>query len=203
MTSPLDPLMQLVRWLRPGGNGTGLSRQISVQLSSGAHGERTRVSIDHRIPGDADEGRPGLRITTKEQKLFRAHFDREVRDAANSASHERGRRMYCIDVSRQEVIAVLTYHIDDRAQFPVLITTIGQRIDGDADMTRLSRAAAALLKQYVHQIAQKIGRGGFVDFDNGDAAAESELKTLGFRRGPKVDGRRPSGTMWRQDALSE
>lgn len=161
------------------------------------------MAIDHRVPGDADEGRPGLRITTKDQKLFRAHFDREVREVANTASHERGRRLFCIEMSRQEVVAVISYHIDDRGHFPVLITSIGQRIDGDTDLIRVSRLAAALLKQYVHEIAEQIGRGGSVDFDNGDPSAETELKVLGFRRGPKVDGRRPSGTMWRQDALSD
>lgn len=203
MSNPVNPLLQLVRSLWPGGNGAGLSGQITVQVASGAHGERTKVSIDHRVPGDAEEGRPGLRVTTKDQKLFRTHFDREVREVAHTASHERGRRLFCVEMSRQEVVAVITYHIDDRGHFPVLITSIGQRIDGDADLIRVSRAGAALLKQYVHNIAGQIGRGGCVDFDNGDPSAEAELKALGFRRSPKVDGRRPSGTMWRQDALSD
>jgi hypothetical protein len=203
MPNPVNPVVALFRSLWPGGNGGSLSAQINIRFVDDARGERTRVSIDHRIPSDADDAGPGFRVTTKDQMLFSNHFHRSVRETVGRASLQRGRRLFFIDLARTEVIATLSYHLDDNAQLPLLITAIGQRIDGDANLIDRSRAAAALLKQYVHEIAKSVGRPSWVDYDNGDPKAEPELKRLGFRRAPKVEGRRPSGTMWRQDAPPE
>jgi hypothetical protein len=179
-----------------------LARHIHVELLSASHGERTKVRIDHRIPADAEAGRPGLRVTTNSRTLFRAHFDSKVRKKMTARAHERGRRLYCEDLDRAQVLAVLTYHIDERGDVPILITSIGQRADavGNPQLTQSSRFCAALLKQYVHAISAKLGRGPYLDYDSGSREEEPELERLGFKPAPRVEGRRPGGKMWRQDA---
>lgn len=193
-----------MRWIHDQRKSLNLPKQVGVTRQAGAQGERTTVEIDHRIP--PSEGAPrGWRITTKRQRLFEAHFGSEIRDRAKRATASgRGRAIYCIDFELNEVVALLTYHLDENVQHPLLLTAIGYRADAEEGTTLAdrSRAGACLLKQYAHEIAAKTGRGGCVDIVEDRPDLTEELKALGFRTAPRLKGVRPSGRRWRQDALS-
>lgn len=191
------------RLRRSGANA--LASQVTVASSRAAHGERTSVRIDHRLREPGSRGaRVRWRITTRDQFLPRAHFARAAREKINAASLDRGRRIYCVDLESQQVMAALSYHLDDREHWPLLLTALALRIDEDAtaDLFEESRALGWLLKQYVHAIGEKVGRAGYVDMDAPDRRdVVDELMRLGFRNAPRVDGLNPSGRHLRQDAI--
>ncbi len=178
-----------------------LSEHVHIRGQERARRQETVVEIDHLIPSDEHAVR-GWRVTTKDQRLFRAHFHAKARDEIKCASQERGRRLFCIDRERQEVMAAISYHLDDDRSMPLLLTAIALRIDvaGPAALYNQSRAAALILKQYAHEIARRTGRGAYVDIDASPAAA-NELARLGFRKAPQVRGFRVSGLHLRQDPL--
>lgn len=183
-----------------------LGRQVTIAAGETAFGERTAISVDHLVPDDRSAGHARWRVTTRNQFLPRAHFDERARARINTAAAERGRRLYCIDLATQEVMAALAYHLDDRPQRPVLLTALAFRLDagGSAELFRESRGCARLLKQYVHAISARTARGGFVDVDAPDRAdVLAELDLLGFRRAPRVKGFEPGGVHLRQTAAAE
>ena len=200
----IDLMVEIRRWLHDARTNLNLRAHVHITKSGTVHGERTTVQIDHRIPGPRSGRRARWRITTKAQRLFKVHFHIDVREEVNAASTQRGRVLYCIDLDRQEVVAVLSYHIDDKSHFPVLLTVIGMRIDGrtDDDLTDSSRGGALILKQYAHEIARRLGRGAFLDIDaSNDSQVLAELNALGFRNAPQVKDLRISGTHLRQDSI--
>ena len=154
-------------------------------------------------PSRAREVDAAFRVTTREQFLPRAHFDRSIREIVNRAAIERGRRIYAIELRSQEIMAVLSYHLHDSPARPLLITALGTRADVNAppDLHARSLALVWLLKQYAHAISNRTKRGGYVDMD---AANRPEviavLRQLGFRDAPRVTGFSPSGRHLRQDA---
>lgn len=164
------------------------------------------MSIDHRLPDPLRGDRAAFRVTTREQLLPRAHFDRSVRETVNRASSERGRRIYAIELRSQEVLAALSYHLHDHQSRPLLITALGTRSDVNTagDLYARSLALVWLLKQYAHAISASTERGGFVDMD---AANQPDviavLRQLGFRDAPRVSGFSPSGRHMRQDAIDQ
>jgi hypothetical protein len=180
-----------------------LARQVAVETGETAYGERTVIRIDHRIPDVATARRARWRITTHAQALPREKFDERGRARIGSASAERGRRLYCIDLDSEEVMAALAYHLDDRPGRPLLLTAIAFRIDTDEspELRLQSRVCLGLLKQYVHAISARIGRGGFVDVDAPDRAdVLRALGLLGFRPAPHVKHFEPGGVHMRQAA---
>ena len=195
----MDVLAAILAWLTQARDDLDLGRQVHVDISGG----ETVVRVDHRIPAVEGTGE-GWRVTTRKQHLPRVHFDLRVRQTINSASLERGRRLYCIDSACDEVLAAMSYHVDARRHFPVMLTAIGLRMDEGArsDLYDRSRGAALLLKQYVHEIARQIGRGGHVDIDADGVDALRDLGGLGFQRAPRVRGMRVSGRHLRQLPLS-
>jgi hypothetical protein len=84
---------------------TGLQAAVRIKRTDTAYGQRTIVSIDHRLPEPGRGGHAAFRVTTREQFLPRAHFDRSVRETVNCAAGERGRRIYAIELSSQEIYA--------------------------------------------------------------------------------------------------
>lgn len=177
---------------------------VTIKTSGTAYGERTVVRIDRRLPEGSRGGRAAFRVTTREQFLPRAHFNRSVREIVNRAAVERGRRIYAIELSSQEVMAVLSYHLHDSPGRPLLITALGTRADADGppDLYARSLALVWLLKQYAHAISERAGRGGHVDMDAANRPdAIAVLRQLGFRDAPRVSGFSPSGRHLRQDAV--
>lgn len=194
----LDVLGGIIEWISRSKPTWSLDQQVHVELRRG----QTFVRVDHRIPPD-EHIEAGWRVTTHKQLLPSVHFPSGARATINGASDERGRRLYCIDQASDEVIAAMSYHVDEDARMPVLLTAIGLRVDAGAlpDLYDRTRGAVLLLKQYVHEIARQLGRGAHVDIDIGDPEVIKDLEFLGFKRAPRVRGLRPSGTHLRQQPL--
>jgi hypothetical protein len=190
-----DSLEQLTRWLTENRQEINVAGQVTIRQSATAHGERTVVSIDHRLAGPSPR-HPGWRISTKRTDLPGGHFSSLAMHYLKSADHQRGRTIYCHDNARGEVIAAMTYHIDERPTWPVFITMIGLRTDFkvDVDLRNRTLGAAYLLKQYVHAISGAIGRGGDVHIEIPGHDTDLYATELGFRRAAKIKGLRVSGT---------
>jgi hypothetical protein len=199
-----EPLDVLARWLIQERAALDISAQVIVHETGSAHGTRTVVEIDHRLscPLEAHEG---WRVSTKPTFLFREHFSSQARHYLKTAEPGRGRTIYCHEPSVGEVVAALSYHVDDNERMPVLLTTIGLRIDTDmnAFLGYRTLAGALVLKQYVHAVAEKIGRGGYVNFDLANPAHEALARKLGFRPAPKIKGFRTGGLHLRQPAAGD
>jgi hypothetical protein len=181
-----------------------IAAQVNVRELERGGGPRTVVTIDHRLHCRVEIHSAGWRVSTKPTFLPAAHFSSHARHLLKTATAERGRTLYCHDLLSNEVIAALSYHIDQRSHFPVLITAIGLRIDcgSNAFLVYRSVAGALLLKQYVHAIAMKIGRGDFVDLDLAEGPSPALMSDFGFRAAPAVKGFRPGGKHLRQDAMA-
>jgi hypothetical protein len=204
---PSDPSLDRLRsQLSAAQQPANIQAAVTLKTMGTAYGERTVVRIDHRLPEPGRGDYAAFRVTTREQFLPRAHFDRSVREIVNRAVVERGRRIYAIELSSQEVMAVLSYHLHDSPGRPLLITALGTRADADGtpDLYARSLALVWLLKQYAHTISKRTERGGYVDMD---AANRSDviavLRRLGFRDAPRVSGFNPSGRHLRQDAVGQ
>jgi hypothetical protein len=142
-------------------------------------------------------------VTTRPQFLPQSHFDERARARIATASAPRGRALHCIDLDSGQVIAALAYHVDDRPGRPILLTALAMRIDDDGpcELFRASRACVALLKQYVHAIAARLGRASHLDIDAPRRAEVlRELAWLGFRPAPRLSGFEPGGVHLRQFA---
>jgi hypothetical protein len=189
-----DPLQKLAEWL----GQSRTARQIAKQVTVRSGRARTEVAIDHRLscPLAAHDG---WRVSTKPTFLPLAHFSSYARACLKTA--DSGRTIYCHDRGTGEVIGALSYHIDERAHMPVLITAIGLRTDAGQNGFLIYRTLAAVLvaKQYVHVLAAKIGRGGYVDIDLADRTQVPLMRRLGFRKAPNVRNFRPAGTHLRQE----
>jgi hypothetical protein len=198
----MDVLANIRAWFTGEREALDLARQVHVTSHGTAYGERTTLHIDHRIP-DVVGAQEGWRITTDHQHLPRVHFHPRARAKINAASQERGRRVYCIDLASAEVVAAMSYHLDNRRKFPLMLTAIGLRMDEGApeDLYDASRGAAFLLKQYLHELAAQVGRAGYVDIDADGVTALRNLSDLGFVRAPRVKGLRESGRRMRQHPL--
>lgn len=96
-------------------------------------------------------------------------------------------------------MAAISYHLDDRPSFPLLLTAIALRVDEGDELHDQSRAAAQILKGYAHEIARQMGRGSHVDIDASPYAVP-DLTVLGFSKAPRVKSLRVSGTHLRQPA---
>ncbi len=201
---PSDPPLDRLRSQLSAQEPATIQGAVTLKTSGTAYGERTVVRIDHRLPEPGRGGRAAFRITTREQYLPRAHFDRSVREIVNRAAAERGRRIYAIELRGQEVMAVLSYHLHDSPGRPLLITALGTRADANAapDLYARSLALVWLLKQYAHAISEHTKRGGYVDMDAANRPdVIAVLRQLGFRDAPRVSGLSPSGRHLRQDAI--
>jgi hypothetical protein len=194
-----DPLDLLARWLTE--KRAMISRQVTIRKSEGAYGKRTEVAIDHRLSCDLP-GHGGWRISTKPTFLSQHRFGSWARHHLKTAHDGRGRAIYCHDLSAAEVVAGMSYHIDDNTRIPVLVTMIALRtdIDGNASLRYGTLSGALVVKQYVHVIADRIGRGGSVDLDLAERKHEPYARELGFRKAPNVKGFRPGGVHLRQPA---
>ncbi len=92
---PHDPLLDRLRASTP----PGIQAAVKIKAAGTAYGERTIVRIDHRLPEPSRGAHAIFRVTTHEQFLPRAHFDRTVRETVNRAALERGRRIYAIELN--------------------------------------------------------------------------------------------------------
>jgi hypothetical protein len=197
-----DSLELLARWLIDQRASIDISGHVTVRERLGAEGTRTVVAIDHLLSCPLG-GYDGWRISTKPTFLPREHFSSQARHLLKTAEPGRGRAIYCHDRSAAEVVAGLSYHIDDNRAFPVLITTLAFRTDVErnAYLRHRTLVGAFILKQYVHAVSARIGRGGHVDMDLAARNHEVYARELGFRNAPRVKGLRCGGLHLRQEAL--
>jgi len=196
-------LDRLARWLIDQRATIDIPGHVTVRTAAGAYGMRTTVAIDHLLSCPL-EAHDGWRISTKPTFLPREHFSSQARHFLKTAAPGRGRAIYCHDRSALEVVAGLRYHVDDNSGFPVLITAIAYRTDiaSNAYLRQRTLGGAFILKQYVHAVSEKIGRGGHVDLDLPARNDEPYARELGFRKAPKVKGLRPGGLHLRQKPLA-
>ena len=123
-----------------------------------------------------------------------------------TAEHGRGRTIYGMDHGLEdEVVAALSYHLDERRSWPLFITAIGFRIDFPENVVLRRRTieAAFLLKQYAHAIAALTGRGSDVHVEVPPTAGTRYAEELGFVKAARLKGLRSSGTHMRQPALGD
>jgi hypothetical protein len=196
-----DPVDELARWLAKPAQLASIRAQVTLRGASSAHGPRTTVAIDHKLLCPIDPYGAWL-ITTRPTLLPRAHFSSRATSLLPTREPRRGRTIYCHDLSRDEVTAVLGYHIDARPHLSVLVTAIAFReaISADPQLPAVTLAAVLVLKHYAHAIAHLAGRGGHLDLDLADGNREQHARRLGFRTAPRVRGFRPGGKHLRQPA---
>jgi hypothetical protein len=194
-----DLLEPLAGWLN--GRRDAISSQVTVRKDRGAYGLRSTVAIDHRLLCDLD-AHTGWRVSTQPTFLSQHQFSSLACHYLKTADAGRGRAIYCHDLSAGEVVAAISYHLDQKPSLPVLVTMIGLRTDsGQSAFLRDRTLAGALVtKHYIHAIADKAGRGGYVDLDLAERKHEAITQLLGFRRAPRVKGFRPGGSHLRQPA---
>lgn len=194
-----DPLNRLSTWLIDVFDQ--IRDQVHVRTVERGVGARTAVTVDHRLacPLDAHDG---WRVSTRPTFLPLQHFSSQARHYLKTADGASGRTLYCHDLSLGEVVAALSYHLDEDPRLPVLITAIGLRTDAgtNAFLTYRSLAGALVAKQYVHVVAAKTDRGGFVDIDLAERSNEPLMRRLGFRPASRIKGFRPGGVHLRQPA---
>lgn len=153
---------------------------------------RMPLSINHLIPA-AGGGRVRYRITTDYQVLPETFFGRRVRKGINTASLERGRAIYCLDVASDDVLAALSCHVPDRGRL-VIRTLAVRRDEGEPELWKRSRLDVVICKAYLHVFAAKIGRTAELLYDADTQEAANEATTfLGFRLAGRVTEIRPSG----------
>lgn len=201
-----ESLDYLANWLILQRATIDIDGQIAITKRTTAEGERTIVAIDHLLSCPLP-GRPGWRVTTKPTYLPTRHFhSTAAHTLKTSAEHGRGRTIYCMDHGLDdEVVAALSYHLDERRSWPLFITAIGFRVDfpENAVLRRRTVEAAFLLKQYAHAIAALTGRGDDVHAEVPPNAVVRYAQELGFVKAARLKGLRSSGTHMRQPPLAD
>lgn len=196
----------MIRWLIDQRKAIDIERKIAIAKGTRSAGELTIVTIDHRVSCSLP-GRSGWHVITKRTFLPASHFHSAALQKLNTAAdHGRGRTIYCLDCGfDDEVVAALSYHIDDHRSWPLFITAIGFRIDfpANAVLRRRTLEAAFLLKQYVHAIAALTGRRQDVHADVPPNAVTRYAEELGFRKAPRLKRLRASSTLMRQQPLGD
>lgn len=151
---------------------------------------KTHVTIDHTIPVSSPDG-ARWRITTTPQYLPKEWFHQGARLKIEKASTDRGRAIYCIDVTRGggEVVAALSYHVDSNTRYPLIVTAIAFRKDRP-ELWQESRVAAWIAKRYVHALARKLRRHAHLDFASDSHRPAEDVPSIGFREVPPPPDRR-------------
>lgn len=180
----------VLAWLRSEEND--ISRQVSVKEGRRAGGPRTVLSVDHILRSGVQH-LPSFRISTKPTKLPRKQFPSYSLWKIHATHAEgKGRALYCHDLDAMEVVAALSFHIES-GSWPLFVTAMASRTD-TFDRRYLqfrSESGLLILKQHLHILSAKLGRGGDVDIlvDPGEAAELA--RSLGFRSASALPGLRP------------
>lgn len=176
--------------------GAGIERAVRVQRAATAEGPRTIVSVEHWLPHlpFAHRGAARWRITTERHELDPRHFKGSVRkQVRRQLKKKRGRVLFCVDQRRDEVLAVVGFHVDPLASAPIIVTVVGYRIDSDSDITNRSIACAGWLLAYLHVVAQKERRPAELGYEANSQAEVDEVEPIGFRHAGPPAGFRPLG----------
>jgi hypothetical protein len=162
----------------------GLAAAVRVKTNGG-----TRITIEDTIPRAPFRRRGrGWRITTSSHFLRRDHFPNETarRGVAYNDQKARGRTLYCVSAAergsqaRGQVVAALSWHVDERRDAPILITNLVIRGDS-ADARSLSLAAAAWMLAYLLEVAVRTGRPEEIGVEIDTQPNADDLRATGFR----------------------
>ena len=162
----------------------GLAAAVRVKTNGG-----TSITIEGTIPRAPFRRRGrGWRITTNSHFLRRDHFPNETarRGVAYNDQKARGRTLYCVSAAehgseaRGQVVAALSWHVDERTQAPILITNLAVRGD-DADARALSLAAAAWMLAYLLEVAARTGRPAEIGVEIDTQPNADDFRAIGFR----------------------
>jgi len=162
----------------------GLAAAVRVKTNGG-----TRITIEDTIPRAPFRRRGrGWRITTSSHFLRRDHFPNETarRGVAYNDQKARGRTLYCVSAiergshARGQVVAALSWHVDERSAAPILITNLVIRGDS-ADARSLSLAAAAWMLAYLLEVAARTGRSEEIGVEIDTQPNVDDFRAISFR----------------------
>lgn len=165
-----------------------LSRQFQITEMHGS----TIVELDH-VDGN-------YRFTTSGEFLPRAqfgslkavkHINEKLRHRAGGV--KKGRVIFCIDLTRREVMAAIAYHLPRNTRDPLLITAFAVRSESES-LKDESLSMTFLTKRYLHALARRLRRESFVDFVADDRTLGMDLGLLGFVPPPDIGS---DGEEWR------
>jgi hypothetical protein len=120
--------------------------------------------------------------------LSPTHFSDETarRGIAHNDQKARGRTLYCVSAAehgsheRGQVVAALSWHVDERKSAPILITNLAIRGDS-LDARTLSLAAAAWTLAYLLEVAAQTGRPDEVGVEIDTQPNREDFRAIGFR----------------------
>jgi hypothetical protein len=162
----------------------GLAAAVRVRTNGG-----TSIKVEDSIPRAPFRRRGrGWRITTTSHFLRRDHFPDETarRGVAHNDQKARGRTLYCVSAAehgshaRGQVVAALSWHVDERKSAPILITNLAIRGDSP-DARGLSLAAAAWTLAYLLEVAAQTGRPDEVGVEIDTQPNREDFRAIGFR----------------------
>jgi hypothetical protein len=162
----------------------GLAAAVRIKTNGG-----TRITIEDTIPRAPFRRRGrGWRITTSAHFLRRDHFPNETarRGVAYNEQKARGRTLYCVSAgergshARGQVVAALSWHVDERAPAPILVTNLVVRGDS-AEARALSLAAAAWMLAYLLEVAARTGRPEEIGVEIDTQPNAGDFRAVGFR----------------------
>lgn len=167
----------------------GLEGAVRVSWEDG----KTEVEIDDVMPRLPFRGREaGWRATTKPLLLRSDHFPETTarRGIHFNDGKDRGRTLYLShipprrerreDSYRGQLVAALSWHVDDDPAAPLIVTNLAIRGDTAAH-TDLSRAGAGWLMAYLLEIARLTGRLHEIGVEIAKQPNDADFAAVGFR----------------------
>jgi hypothetical protein len=163
----------------------GVAAAVRLRTNGG-----TSIRVEDTIPRAPFRKRGrGWRITTASHFLRRDHFLDETarRGVAYNDQKARGRTLYCVSAAehgssseRGQVVAALSWHVDERRNAPLLITNLVIRGDSP-DARSLSLAAAAWMLAYLLEVAAQTGRPDEIGVEIDTQPNSDDFRAIGFR----------------------
>ena len=158
---------------------TGIRDAIRISVARRRDADDTHITVHHRIPDvHGRSTRARWLITTNAARINPRVFTNAAEVNRRFAEQ---RAIRCVDLQTMTTTAAIAYHLDPVARLPVLITAIA--VNRDARLVQQSYASAAIIKQYLHHIGQRLGRRGVVSiFASTPERAARYIAALRFRR---------------------
>jgi hypothetical protein len=165
-----------------------IQQALHVRVVQQATGPWTQVTLGQvHVPGADEERGPRFLLTTElAVRLSPSLFDRGLAGKINQASREKGRAVFAVDLTLNEVVAAIAYHIPEDSSSPLLITALAPRSDAAAPV---GRACVPMLKACLHELGTYLGRGGQLGLRPGGAPIDEAQQLFGFRPAPRGTGR--------------
>jgi hypothetical protein len=155
----------------------------------------TYVDVDDDVPRlPFNRRRPGWKASTASVLLRSDQFPERTatRGIHFNDGKDRGRTLYLRHNPqgerrersyRGQIVAALSFHIDEDSNAPVLVTNLAIRGDSD-EHTALSRAAGGWLMAYLLEVARQDGRPNEVGVEINTQPNKHDFVAIGFRPAP-------------------